>query len=554
MIRLARILLPVLLLGLVACGGREAPASQAVATAHPLATEAALEVLRDGGNAFDAAVTASAVLAVVEPYGSGMGGGGFWLLHRASDGHEVMIDGRETAPGEAHADMYVREDGSIDQEASRAGPLAAAIPGQPAALVHLAQEYGRLPLERLLAPAIELARDGFEADPRLIDRLERRGDVLSPVAAAIFMPDGELPDKGQVLRQPALAETLEKIVAEGRDGFYTGEVAERLVEGVREAGGIWTLDDLVGYQVVEREPVVAEVMGMRVVSAAPPSSGGVTLVQTLNILDGLDLAGADEAGRIHLTVEAMRRAYHDRARYLGDPDFVAMPLARLLSEDYAAGLRTSIHPERALPSAHLAPVAPGVGGGPSTSHFSIIDGEGNRVAATLTINWPWGAGLMIEDTGILLNNEMDDFTARPGEPNAYGLVHSRANAIAPGKRMLSSMSPSFVEQGERLAILGTPGGGRIISMVLLGMLNFADGAEAEAIVSAPRYHHQYLPDVIQHEPDTFSEALQAQLREFGHELESVGRTYGDMHVITRGTDGVLRAASDPRGIGEAKAE
>ena len=554
MIRLARLMLPVLLLGLAACGGREAPASQAVATAHPLATEAALQVLRDGGNAFDAAVTASAVLAVVEPYGSGMGGGGFWLLHRASDGHEVMIDGRETAPGEAHADMYVREDGSIDQAASRSGPLAAAIPGQPAALVHLAQEYGRLPLERLLAPAIELARDGFEADPRLIDRLERRGDVLSPVAAAIFMPDGELPDKGQVLRQPALAETLEKIVAEGRDGFYTGEVAERLVEGVREAGGIWTLDDLAGYQVVEREPVVAEVMGMRVVSAAPPSSGGVTLVQTLNILDGLDLAGADEAGRIHLAVEAMRRAYHDRARYLGDPDFVAMPLARLLSEDYAAGLRTSIHPERALPSAHLAPVAPDADGGPSTSHFSIIDGEGNRVAATLTINWPWGAGLMIEDTGILLNNEMDDFTARPGEANAYGLVHSAANAIAPGKRMLSSMSPAFVEQGERLAILGTPGGGRIISMVLLGVLNFADGAEAEAIVSAPRYHHQYLPDVIQHEPDTFSEEAQTRLREFGHELESVGRTYGDMHVITRGTDGVLRAASDPRGIGEAKAE
>ena len=554
MMRLARLMLPVLLLGLAACGGREAPASQAVATAHPLATEAALEVLRDGGNAFDAAVTASAVLAVVEPYSSGMGGGGFWLLHRASDGHEVMIDGRETAPGEAHADMYVREDGSIDQAASRVGPLAAGIPGQPAALVHLAEKYGRLSLERLLAPAIELAREGFEADPRLIDRLERRGDVLSPVAAAIFMPDGELPDKGQVLRQPALAETLEKIVAHGRDGFYTGEVAERLVEGVREAGGIWTLDDLAGYQVVEREPVVAEVMGMRVVSAAPPSSGGVTLVQTLNILDGLDLAATDEAGRIHLTVEAMRRAYHDRARYLGDPDFVAMPLARLLSEDYAAGLRTSIHPERALPSVHLAPVAPDAVGGPSTTHFSIIDGEGNRVAATLTINWPWGAGLMIEGTGILLNNEMDDFTARPGEPNAYGLVHSAANAIAPGKRMLSSMTPTFVEQGERLAILGTPGGGRIISMVLLGVLNFADGAEAEAIVSAPRYHHQYLPDVIQHEPDTFSEALQAQLREFGHELESVGRSYGDMHVITRGSDGSLRAASDPRGIGRAVAE
>lgn len=552
--RLWLILLTVVLVAGCGENSGEPATRHAVATAHPLATEAALEVLREGGNAFDAAVTASAVLAVVEPYGSGMGGGGFWLLHRASDSREVMIDGRETAPGAAHADMYVREDGSIDPQASRQGALAAGIPGQAAALVHMAENYGELELARLLRPAIELARTGFEADTRLIDRLEWRGEVLSPAAAEVFMPGGEMPEPGQLLRQPDLANTLQKLAEQGHNGFYRGEVAERLVEGVRAAGGIWTLADLAGYRVVEREPVIAEVMGMRVVAASPPSSGGVTLVQALNILEGLNLAEADRAGRVHRVTEAMRRAYHDRARYLGDPDFVEMPLARLLDKEYAAGRRTSIHPERALPSEQLAPVAGTTGGGPSTTHFSIIDAEGNRVAATLSINWPYGSGLMPEGTGVLLNNEMDDFTARPGEANAYGLVHSAANAVEPGKRMLSSMTPTFLEQGERVAVFGTPGGGRIISMVLLGTLEFAGGADATAMVSVPRYHHQYLPDVIQHEPDAFSEETRAQLSGFGHELESVGRTYGDMQAITRGADGVLRAAADPRGIGRAVAE
>ncbi len=548
--------LPALMLAaaLAACSDPDVPAGpgqHAVATAHPLATEAALEVLADGGNAFDAAVTASAVLAVVEPFGSGMGGGGFWLLHRAADGHEVMIDGRETAPGAAHADMYLDADGEVDERASLDGALAAAIPGQPAALEHLAGEYGELPLARLLEPAIRLAQDGFEVDQRLAERLGWRQEVIagSPAAAAVFLPDGEPLSAGQTLRQRDLARTLQAIADDGSSAFYDGDIARKMVEAVQEAGGIWSLDDLAGYRIVEREPVTAEAMGLRIVAASPPSSGGVTLVQTLNILEELDIAASETVERVHLIAEAMRRAYRDRARYLGDPDHVDMPLERLLSKDYAAGQRTSIRRDRALPSEYLAPVMSSEDGGPSTTHFSIMDAHGNRVAATLSINWPFGSGFMPEGTGILLNNEMDDFAARPGEPNVYGLVHSQANAIAPGKRMLSSMTPAFFEQGERVAVVGTPGGSRIISMVLLAALEFAADGDAEAMVSTPRFHHQYLPDRIQYEPGALPADVRERLRALGHEVDAVGREYGDMHVITRDGSEPPRAASDPRGSG-----
>jgi gamma-glutamyltranspeptidase/glutathione hydrolase len=536
-----------------ATAAQDRPPVAGIATAHPLATEAGHEVLRAGGNAFDAAVAVTAALAVVEPYGSGIGGGGFWLLHRADDGREVMIDGRERAPLAAHRDMYLDADGEVIPGLSIDGPLAAGIPGVPAALVHLARHYGHLSLARSLAPAIHYARAGFPADEVYRRLAQFRLEALraSPAAAAIFLSDGQVPAAGQIVRQPNLARVLEAIAASGFDGFYRGPIAERLVGGVRAAGGIWTLDDLAQYRVVERAPIRGQYRGARIVSAAPPSSGGVALVTMLNILSGYDLSSADPATRVHLIVEAMRRAYRDRAEYLGDPDQVPMPLALLIRPEYAAGLRAGIRRDRATPSA-LLPGHVTAPDGPHTTHFSILDAEGNRVAATLSINYPFGSGFVPPGTGVLLNDEMDDFSAKPGTPNVYGLVGAEANAIAPGKRMLSSMTPTFVETEDRVAILGTPGGSRIITMLLLGVLEFVDGEDAEAIVAQPRFHHQFLPDHIQFEPDASNPALIARLEAMGHRLRIRDDTFGNMQaVVWDRAAGRVTAASDPRGIGEA---
>jgi gamma-glutamyltranspeptidase / glutathione hydrolase len=525
-----------------------------VAVPHPLAAEVAHDVLAAGGNAFDAAVAVSAALAVVEPYGSGLGGGGFWLLHDAATARDVMIDGRERAPLAATADHYRDDNGAMDSAAALDGPLAAAIPGEPAALDHIARNYARLPLADLLQPAINLARDGFEVDQRYARLASFRVDVLNEwnEAADIYLDAGEVPAEGYRVRQPDLADTLERLAREGRAGFYEGPVAERMVEAVRAAGGIWSRQDLLDYEVVEREPIVANYHDLRLVSAPPPSSGGIALAQMLAMLEGFDLAAADEAGRIHLVVEAMRRAYHDRARYLGDVDFVDVPVERLTDSRYNAGLAASIRTDRATPSdVFPGPAVPA--GGRDTTHFSIIDGEGNRVAATLSLNYPFGSGFMPPATGVVLNNHMDDFAIEPGTANAYGLVQGEANRIEPGKRMLSSMSPTFLEQGERVAAIGTPGASRIINMVLLAALEFHDGGEARDLVEPARYHHQYLPDVIQHEPDAFSDAVRNALTDRGHELEDLGRTWGNSQAVVVEGDGALSAASDPRGVGTSSA-
>lgn len=524
------------------------PPRAAVATAHPLATEAAREILQAGGNAFDAAVAASAALAVVEPYGSGLGGGGFWLLHQAANDRAIMVDGRERAPGAAHRDLYVDESGKKIPRLSLDGALAAGIPGEPAALDHIAREYGRLPLARSLAPAIRLARKGFVVDEgyQRLARFRQEALRTQGKARERFLDGGEPPAPGWRLRQPELAKTLQALADKGRDGFYSGSVARQMVASVRAAGGIWTLADLAEYTVVEREPIVFDYRGIRVTSAPPPSAGGIGLATMLNILEQFDLAAMDRVQRVHHVVEAMRRAYRDRTRYLGDPDFVDMPVSRLTSDTYAHSLAADIDPEQASDSRGL-PAPPA---GRHTTHLSVIDSEGNRVAATLSINYPFGAAFVAGDTGVLLNDEMDDFAARPGKPNAYGLVGGEPNAIEPGKRPLSSMSPTFLETGDRVAVLGTPGGSRIITMVLLGALAFERGEPPTAWVSQPRYHHQYLPDHIQHEPGTFDEATVAGLRALGHSLDSVGRRYGDMQAILwdRRTDDV-RAAADPRGQG-----
>ncbi|MDH5572291.1 MAG: gamma-glutamyltransferase [Gammaproteobacteria bacterium] len=526
----------------------------AIASAHSMATDAGFEILAAGGNAFDAAIAVSATLAVVEPYSSGIGGGGFWLLHRSSDKKEVMIDGREVAPVKSDEKMYQDAKGEIIENLSVNGALAAGIPGEPAALVHLAEHYGKLPLSQSLAPAVRAATQGFKVTTYYQRMAKFRLEVLrsSPAAAAVFLYQDEVPPAGHIIKQPDLAATLVQLAENGRAGFYQGAVADKLVEGTRKAGGIWVRQDLDDYKVIERKPVTGTYHDYRIVSAAPPSSGGIAIMTMLNMLENDGLLNRPVLFQRHLLVEAMRRAYRDRAEYLGDPDFVSVPQQKLLSKSYAKSLRERINLHKATASSDLKSVAPFIDG-QHTSHFSILDKDGNRVAATLSINYPFGSGFMPEGTGVLLNDEMDDFSSKPGTPNVYGLVGAVANAIAPGKRMLSSMSPTFIEGPEGMAIIGTPGGSRIITMVLHGLLGFIEGRSANEIVSQPRYHHQYLPDVIQLEPGAFSLNEMTELEKMGHKFKQLDQTYGNMQLVIQDRrSGKMSAASDPRGEGEAR--
>jgi gamma-glutamyltranspeptidase/glutathione hydrolase len=524
----------------------------AIASAYPLASEAGEEILKEGGNAFDAAVAVSAALAVVEPSSSGLGGGGFYLLHRQTDGFETMLDAREKAPGRASRDMYLDKAGN-ETNGSTTGPISAAIPGEPAAFEYLARKYGKLPLKQSLQPAIRLAREGFPLYLRLQFAIKAKRDTLarSPDAAKAFLTaDGNAPEIGAIIKQPELAKTLEAIAAQGAKGFYEGRVAENLVAGVRAGGGIWTLEDLKNYRVVERKPLIGEYHGVRIVTAPPPSSGGIAILDSLNILAGFNLHEVDSATRKHFVIEAMRRAYRDRAIYLGDPDFIKMPLQQLASADYAAGQRSSIRADKAMPS-DLLPGIESEPKGMNTTHFSVLDAAGNRAAVTITVNLFFGNGYMPTGTGVLLNNEMDDFSSKPGSPNAFGLIGNTANAIAPNKRSLSSMSPTFVETPKGMMIIGSPGGSTIISQVLLGTLNYVDGMNAADIVKYPHYHHQYLPDEVDYEQGALSEAEIKELQGKGHTLKLSGRQWGNMQVVTWDfVTGKVEAASDPRGEGE----
>lgn len=534
--------------GQVAVAENAKPQAHAIASAHYLATEAGMEVFAAGGNAFDAAVAVSSTLAVVEPASSGLGGGGLWLLHRAQDNFDVMIDGREMAPGAADRNMYLGADGEVNRDLAVNGPLAAGIPGEAAGFVHLARHYGRLPLAESLAPAIRLAKNGFPVDEKYRALMTNRAAVVNryPAASAIFLVDGQVPPLGHVIKQPDLARVLESIATHGHDGFYKGPIAQKLVAGVREAGGIWTLDDLARYKVVEREPVRTSYKGYKLVTASPPSSGGIALATMLNILNPYPLSTMTEAERTHLVIESMRRAYRDRTLYLGDSDFVDVPIQRLTHPFYADGLRAGIRHDRATPS-EMLPGIESEPGGTDTSHFSLIDTEGNMVAGTLTVNLPYGSGFVAPGMGFFLNNEMDDFSAKKGSPNAYGLLGAEANAIVPYKRPLSSMTPTIVHGDDQVAILGTPGGSRIITMVLLGILEFVDGKSPQDWVSRPRYHHQYMPDQVTYEPGTFDAETLATLESMGHEVKDRGRTWGNMHGVRWNVlTGEVDAASDPR--------
>ncbi|MGB9429521.1 MAG: gamma-glutamyltransferase [Gammaproteobacteria bacterium] len=551
--RLAGCLL-LLCLPLLALGAPLKPGHDAVASAQPFATQAGMQVMREGGNAFDAAVAVSAALAVVEPYSSGIGGGGFWLLHAAKTGKNMVVDGREYAPAAATATMYQDKNGNVIPGASLNGPLSAAIPGEIAALAYINRHYGKLTFAQDLAPAIKLARDGFPLDRRFHEMLVSREQKLKqwPAAWKVFYPNGQVPPTGYMLKQPDLANTLELIAKHGPAAFYTGPLATQMVDAVRANGGIWSLDDLRNYQIKLRTPMTGDYRGMRIVTVPPPSSGGIVMLEALNILSDYDLAHDSDLMRKHFVIEAMRYAYRDRADYLGDPDFVKMPITRLLSPYYTAGLRAAILPDRATPSSGLAPVTPEAPESQHTTSIAVMDSDGNMVGATFTVNFRFGSGFMPSHTGVILNDEMDDFVSKPGVANGYGLVGNSANEIAPHKRPLSSMMPTFLYTPHGQAILGTPGGSRIISMVLLGTLNYFNGGDAESIVSIPRYHMQYLPDAVFYEPGAFTPDEISGLGKMGYTLKE-SRQYGNMQSITWDYQtGKVTAAADPRDVGTAE--
>jgi len=534
------------------------PEGAAIASGHHLATEAGMEILAKGGNAFDAAVAVSSVLSVVEPISSGLGGGGFFLLHDAATGKDVMLDARETAPQSATPEAFLDGKGELDRDRSVNGAWSAGIPGLPAALVELSSRHGRLPLRTSLEPAIRIARDGFPVYARMAKGYASRRAVMEryPGTREVYLRNGKPIAEGDVFRQPELAATLERLADKGFEGFYRGQTGALLLAGVKQAGGRWTAEELAGYRVKQREPIVFKYRDWTVTTAAPPSSGGIALASMLQILEGWDLKTLDEAHRTHLVVEAMRRAYRDRTFFLGDPDFVQIPQKVLTSKDYAQGLRATIHPEKATPSDLLS-------GNPTpleddeTTHFSIIDRDGNRVGATQTVNLLYGSGLIPSGTGVLLNNEMDDFALKPGTPNAFGVMGYAANAPKPGKRMLSSMTPTFMESADKVVVLGTPGGSRIITMVLLGILGYDAGLDAQQVAALPRYHHQWLPDVIEAESGAFDDATLRQLQAMGHKVDLPGdsaaggrgssHVWGNLQTVEwNRRSNVLSGGSDPR--------
>jgi gamma-glutamyltranspeptidase / glutathione hydrolase len=544
------------------------PPGVAIASGHALATEAGLQVLREGGNAFDAAIAVSSTLSVVEPISSGLGGGGFFLLHDAGTGKDVFIDARETAPAAATEAEYLLENGEFNRDRAMNGPWSAGIPGLPAAFVHMAEKYGKLPLKTTLAPAIRIAREGFPVYARMARGYASRRDVMDryPGTRAVYLAGGRPIAEGDIFRQPDLAHTLELLAEKGFDGFYRGETAKKLLKGVHDEGGKWTAAELAAYQVRERAPIVFDYDGWKITTAPPPSSGGIALAEMLQILEPWDLSKLDATHRTHLVVEAMRRAYRDRTFYLGDPDFVEIPQRTLTSADYAAGLRATINPDKATPSDMLSGKQTPLED-EETTHFSIIDADGNRVAATQTVNLLYGSGLIPPGTGVLLNDEMDDFALKPGTPNAFGVMGFDANAPKPGKRMLSSMTPTFMESADKVAVLGTPGGSRIITMVLLGILGYDDSLDAQQVAALPRYHHQWMPDVIQAETDAFTPDVVKGLRAMGHTVDVPDEEGGDdgrrsshvwgnlQTVEWNKATGTLSGGTDPRNpVGAAKVQ
>ena len=528
----------------------------AVATCEPHATAVGLEVLRDGGNAVDAAVAIALTLAVTHPQAGNLGGGGF-LIVRMHDGQTAAFDFREKAPAAATATMYLRPDGTLDTEKVQYGATSAAVPGSPAGLCLALAQFGKKSLRELAQPAIALARHGVPVDQFLAAALRDERELLgrSATARAIFFKDGEPLKQGELLMQPDLAATLERFAEAGPSGFYRGRTAELIAAHMASNGGYVTAADLTTYAPVQREVLRGTYRGCEVLSMPPPSSGGVALLQMLNLLEPYDLRsmGFGSSETLHLLTEVMRRAYADRAKWLGDPDHVSVPTSGLVSKDYATTLRQGLRTDR---RSEVAPgVPPGAPEGDDTTHFSVVDQAGNAVACTTTLNATFGSGDVVVGAGFLLNDEMDDFAARPGTPNQFGLVGGRANAIAPGKRMLSSMTPTIVvRDGKVVVVLGAPGGGRIINAVMQVLLNVVDhGMTLESAVRAPRIHHQWMPDSLMWEENSLPRDVRQKLAAMGHTFEPRPRAIARVQCIAIRDDGERIAVCDHRSGGSAGA-
>lgn len=533
-----------------------------VASAHPLATAAGKAIMAAGGNVVDAAVAVSFALSVVEPWSSGLGGGAFAVVHIGDQ--TTTYDMRETAPAKASRDMYLR-DGAVDTSLSQSGALSAGIPGLVRGMAALHARFGKLSFAEVVAPALALARDGFPISQKMRDGLAMVGDRLSPEARAILMPDGAVPPVGRVLFQADLARTLERIAKTRGEDFYRGETARELVRSVKAAGGIWEMADLAGYRPKERPPVRGSFRGYDIASMGPPSSGGLLLVEMLGVMTRLEPACERKgcapipgrwmgAERIHTLAEVMKRAFARRAVGLADPDFVAVDHARFIGEDTIAQIAREVGgAKRATPAEEISrlKVNP-TGERLHTSHFEIVTAAGDGVAVTQTINLYYGSGMVAGRTGVILNDEMDDFASQPGVPNAFGLVGDEANAIAPGKRPLSSMTPTLVlKEGSVVGAFGSPGGSKIITTTFQVLMHvIADGMDPSEALAAPRVHHQWYPDALFVEPFLLSPEVRAVLEGRGHEIRPIG-SMGNAMAIWRRHDGVLEGAADPRGEGDA---
>lgn len=549
---------------LLLCGfGDDEGTKGMVASASPLASAIGVAVLERGGNAVDAAVATAFALAVVEPYSAGVGGGGFMLYRDAASGQTVVVDYREIAPRKAHRDMYV-VDGKVDPELSLRGYGAVAVPGMVPGLAAAQAKHGKLKLADVLGGAIELASTGFRVDPRFVRRSIEQRDLLAadPEAARIFLRDGQPYPVGAVLVQKDLAATLRALAREGPRLFTHGRVAQAMAAGSKQHGGALSLEDLQGFSARWREPLVRAYKGHQVITMPPPSSGGTHLLQMLALLELDEVQrGRRRHGRtwndVHVLVESMRLAYADRAQYMGDPGFVDVPVEALLSASYLTQRYALIHPGRALPEVTAGDVRRAPAAEPmETTHLCVIDAEGNAVSLTQTVNYAFGAGVVAKGTGVLLNNEMDDFSAAPGVPNAYGLIGGEANSIQPGKIPLSSMTPTIVaKDGKVRLIVGAPGGSTIITTVLQAILNVIDeGMSPGRAIAMPRLHHQWMPPVLQVEEGALDALAIRALTTFGHQVNLSGKTWGNASIIGVEADGKRRGAADPRGVGAAVAQ
>jgi gamma-glutamyltranspeptidase / glutathione hydrolase len=521
-----------------------------VATQEAIATKVGVQILKQGGNAVDAAVAIGFTMAVTLPQAGNLGGGGFMIAHIAKTGETVAIDYREMAPALATQDMHLDENGNPVSERSQFIHLAVGVPGTVAGLSYALKKYGTLTLKQVMSPAIHLAEKGFHVTVPLADSLKEHKKALQrwPETTKIFLkPDGSFYEPGDLLVQKDLAGSLKQIAKEGPRAFYQGAIAEKLAAEMKSHDGLITLADLQNYRVVRREPVRGTYRGYEIVSMPPPSSGGIHLIQMLNILEGYPLRslGAGNAETLHLLAETMKLAYADRSQHLGDPKFWKVPVRGLTSKTYAENLKKLIQADKAQPSKEILPGDPSPYESPETTHFSVMDGAGNAVTNTYTLNFGYGTGIVAKGTGILLNNQMDDFSSKPGVPNAYGLVGGEANAIQPMKRPLSSMTPTLVfKAGKPILATGSPGGSRIITSTLQFLLNVLDHRmDIETATRAPRIHHQWLPDWLEMEPGFKPETLLA-LAEKGH-LVVETKPFGSTQSILRTKKGFY-GASDQR--------